>query len=83
MKYKSQINRSRSILFISALDLWSMGNGKGGPALWRTLTGYTDHGWKVYFITGNLNQTNNLNYRPNDNINVFRFNMFFDLICFG
>lgn len=42
MKYKYQINRSRSILFISALDLWSMGNGKGGPALWRTLMGYAN-----------------------------------------
>lgn len=76
MKNQRRSNQPRSILFISALDLWSMGNGKGGPALWQTLTGYADHGWKVYFITGNLNQTNNLNYQPNDNINVFRFNMF-------
>lgn len=76
MKNKFKMHHSRSVLFISALDFWSMGNGKGGPALWRTLTGYAGHGWKVYFITGNLDQTNNLNYKPNDNINIFRFNMF-------
>ena len=76
MKNQNKSNQIKSILFISALDLWSMGKGKGGPALWQTLTGYADHGWKVFFITGNFNQTNNLKYQPNDHINVFRFNMF-------
>jgi len=40
MKNQRRSNKPRSILFISALDFWSMGNGKGGPALWRTLMGY-------------------------------------------
>lgn len=76
MNNKTKIqNYPRSILFISALDFWSMGKGKGGPALWQTLTGYANHGWKVYFITGNLYQENNLDCKLN-NINVFRFDVF-------
>jgi len=42
MKNQRRSNQPRSVLFISALDLWSMCNGKGGPALWRTLTGYAN-----------------------------------------
>jgi len=42
---------TKTILIISALDFWSMGKGKGGPALWQTLTGYTEHGWKVIFVS--------------------------------
>jgi len=38
MKNQNKTNQIKSILFISALDFWSMGNGKGGPALWRALT---------------------------------------------
>ncbi len=34
------MNEKKGILIISALDFWSMGEGKGGPALWNTLTGY-------------------------------------------
>ena len=75
MNAKSRIHYSRSVLFISALDFWSMGDGKGGPALWQTLTGYANHGWKVYFITGNIYQENNLDRKLN-NINVFRFDVF-------
>lgn len=47
------MNGKKGILIISALDFWSMGEGKGGPALWRTLTGYAEHGWNVFFITSN------------------------------
>ena len=71
MKNQRRSNQPRSILFISALDLWSMGNGKGGPALWHTLTGYAKHGWKVYFITGNYAQEESL--KASDNIKVLRF----------
>ena len=39
-KSKSQIHYSRNILFISALNLWSMGKDKGRLILWRPLTGY-------------------------------------------
>ena len=41
-KSRSRIHHSQSVLFISAIDFWSMGKGKGGPALWRTLTGYAN-----------------------------------------
>ena len=64
-------NHSLSILFISALDFWSMGKGKGGPALWRTLMGYAKHGWKVYFVTGNYAQEESS--KAPENINVIRF----------
>lgn len=47
------MNEKKRILIISALDFWSMGEGKGGPALWRTLTGYAEQGWDVFFITSN------------------------------
>lgn len=62
----------RSILFISPLDLWSMGKGKGGPALYKTLTGYANRGWKVYFITGL--QDEELLEDLHENITVIRFN---------
>lgn len=61
----------KRILIISALDFWSMGKGKGGPALWQTLTGYADRGWEVFFITGNRTQET-VPDLP-DNIHVIRF----------
>ena len=73
MKNQNKSNQIKSILFISALDFWSMGRGKGGPALWRTLTGYAKYGWKVYFITGNYVREESL--KAPDNINVIRFDI--------
>ncbi len=61
----------RELLIISALDFWSMGKGKGGPALWRTLIGYAEHGWEVFFITGNRAQGDSPDLP--DNIHVIRF----------
>lgn len=61
----------RSILFISALDFWSLGKGKGGPALYKALTGYAQRGWEVYFITGN--RANGDNEAHHLNIQVIRF----------
>jgi len=48
-----QEDSPKSILFISGLDIWSMGANKGGPALSQTLLGYANAGWRVGFITGN------------------------------
>jgi len=61
----------RGIIVISALDYWSMGKGKGGPALWHTLMGYAKRGWEVYFVTGNRAQ----GATPDlpENIHVIRF----------
>lgn len=61
----------KCILIISALDYWSMGEGKGGPAMYRTLTGYANRGWKVYFITGNRARESSDNLH--ENIRVVRF----------
>jgi len=61
----------KCVLIISALDYWSMGEGKGGPALYKTLTGYAERGWKVYFITGNRPQDVSDNLHKN--IHVIRF----------
>jgi len=44
MKNQRRSNQAHSILFISTLDFWSMGEGKGGPALWCTLNGYAERG---------------------------------------
>ena len=40
------------VLFVSDLDLWSMGQEQGGPLLTRMLTAYAQAGWKVVFLTG-------------------------------
>lgn len=68
---KANPRRDRVILIISALDFWSLGKGKGGPALYKTLTGYAQRGWEVYFITGN--HANGDNEAPHPNIQVIRF----------
>lgn len=47
MKNQRQSNQLHDILFISALDFWSMGNGKGGPALWQNLMNYAKNKRKV------------------------------------
>ena len=65
------MNKKKNILIISALDCWSMGDGKGGPALYKTLTGYASKGWQTYFITGN--KTGEVNSCINENIHIIRF----------
>jgi len=69
MEIKS--NRRKTILIISASDIWSMGKDKGAPSLWYTLKGYADNGWKVYFITGNKDK--NSIYDVHKNIEIIRF----------
>jgi len=61
----------KCVQIISALDYWSMGEGKGGPVLYKTLTGYAERGWKVYFITGDRPQGVSDNLHKN--IHVIRF----------
>jgi len=63
--------KGKVVLVISALDYWSMGKGKGGPALYRTLTGYAERGWEVWFITGNKCQADCK--PPHENIHDIRF----------
>jgi glycosyltransferase involved in cell wall biosynthesis len=66
------MTNKKTILFISALDLWSMGGGKGGPALYKTLNGYASRGWQTFFITGNQ-KGNGTSNSINENIQVIRF----------
>ncbi len=63
----------RGVLFISALDAWSMGAGRGGPALYRTLTGYAERGWQVYFITGNRAPGDGTEIHENVHVTRFDF----------
>lgn len=73
MKPKERlIQKSRSILIISALDFWSIERGKGGPALFETIQGYLNNKWKVCFITSNNLETNTLNPQI-QNLTIQRF----------
>jgi len=65
------VSKEKTVLFISALDCWSMGQGKGGPALYKTLTGYAERGWKVYFVTGD--KATNVSDDIHENIKILRF----------
>src|SRR5680860_27562 len=61
----------KKVLILSALDYWSMGKSKGGPALFNTLIGYAERDWQVYFITGNRAQETSDDLHRN--IQVIRF----------
>ncbi|MBC7231555.1 MAG: glycosyltransferase family 4 protein [Actinobacteria bacterium] len=65
------MKKKKAILIISALDYWSLGDGKGGPALYKTLTVYSENGWNVYFVTGN--KRDDINDDIAKNIHVIRF----------
>jgi hypothetical protein len=39
-----------NILMVSALDVWSLADGKGAPSLYRTLRAYGEAGHSVYFV---------------------------------
>ena len=39
-----------NILMISALDVWSLADGKGAPSLYRTLNAYGERGHHVHFL---------------------------------
>ena len=55
----------KSILFITALDLWSMGDKKGAPSLWQTIQGYIRHDWIVYFLTSGKSDVSGENLHSN------------------
>lgn len=41
----------KNVIFVTALTLWSMGKGSGGPAFTKTIEKYIDEGWNVYLIS--------------------------------
>jgi len=55
----------KSILIISALELWSMGEKKGAPSLWQTLQGYARHDWNVFFLTSGKSDMSRENLHSN------------------
>lgn len=40
----------KRVVFISALDLWSMAEKKGAPSFYNTVKGYIDAGWQVSLV---------------------------------
>lgn len=60
----------KSILIISALGIWSMGEKKGAPTIQRTIEGYLDDGWNVIFITGSGESEHSTNM---ENLTVLGF----------
>lgn len=41
----------KNIIFLSFLDTWSMGEGKGAPSFYKTIEAYKKEGWNVVLIT--------------------------------
>ena len=39
-----------NILMVSALDVWSLADGKGAPTLYRTLKAYGERGHHVDYV---------------------------------
>ena len=63
---------TKCIVVISVLDIWSMGKKSGAQSLWYTLKGYSDRGWKVFFLTSS--KGDNSYEIHNNNIEVIRLN---------
>ncbi|MFC1687716.1 glycosyltransferase family 4 protein [Patescibacteria group bacterium] len=64
-------NNSNSIILLSALDIWSMGEKKGAQSLYRTLIGLADIA-HVYYITSNKKHFDD---RIHENITTIRFDV--------
>jgi len=67
--------RNKSVLIISAVDIWSMGNKKGAQTLWYTLKGFADSYWKVFFLTSG--EIDNCYHNLHKNIEVKNFSTLF------
>ena len=39
-----------NILMVSALDVWSLADGRGAPSLYRTLKAYGERGHRVHYL---------------------------------
>jgi len=61
----------KNIIIFSALDIWSMGQKSGAQSLWKTLEGYANNDYKVFFITSNKNSKSI--YDLHENIEIIRF----------
>ena len=63
--------QQKKILIFSALDVWSMGKKSGAQSLWKTLEGYANNNYKVFFITSNKEPDSI--YNLHENIEIIRF----------
>lgn len=41
----------KTVVFFSALSIWSLGNKIGAPSFYQTIVGYVRNGWRVILIT--------------------------------
>lgn len=41
----------KTVIIVSGLTLWSLGEGSGGPAFTKTIEAYLKDGWEVYLIS--------------------------------
>jgi len=68
--------QGKSILIISALDIWTIGPYEGSQARWYTLKSYAQKGWNVHFITSwrerGFDKEIHSKYR---NIHIYRLNL--------
>jgi glycosyltransferase involved in cell wall biosynthesis len=45
----------KKILFLMALNFWSIAQGKGAPSIYNTVNGYVAKGWDVHVVMRELN----------------------------
>lgn len=68
--------RKKTVLIISALDVWTIGPREGSQARWYTIKSYTEHGWKVHFITSHRKRGFDRGIKEkHTNISIHRLNL--------
>ncbi len=45
------MSEKKTVLLISFLEPWSMGNNAGAPSLYETIRGFAENGWQVHYLT--------------------------------
>lgn len=68
---------TKHIVFISALNIWSMNQKSGAQSLWFTIKGYADRGWRVFFLTPDEGKNSKEKDIDHPNIEVLRLKVFF------
>lgn len=74
MKHKDNTNH---VIFLTRLNIWSMGESKGAPSFKKTVQGYIDAGWNITLIT----PSNTSKYYENTpNVTVITYKIILKLI---
>ncbi len=66
------IIKMKNIIFLSYLNLWSIGKNKGAPSFYKTIEGYVMNGWNVILInpkydlgvTPKIEGVKNITFKP-------------------